>query len=219
MKNSIEVINFDSRPKLERVVDMFPNILRAGIFGPSGGGKTNVLLTILLHVKPFKNIYLCSKTNSQEKYTLLRELIENNNRKQHRNKQIQFRELNFPLPEPEKLVPNSIVIFDDVLTEDQSKIANFFLRGRHRNISCFFLSQAYTKIDKKSGIRENFNYLILFRQDLVNIRQIHLEYVSDLSFEELKRMCNECWSESYGFLVIDVDSETCRFKKKFKMCL
>ena len=76
------------------------------------------------------------------------------------------------LPEPEEIGKGSVIIFDDMLTEKQDKIANFFLRGRHRDISCFFLSQAYNKIPKKSGIRENFNFLVLFKQDLVNLRQI-----------------------------------------------
>jgi hypothetical protein len=212
LKNKIQVINFDARPKLKRFVDMFPDVMRAGIFGPSGGGKTNILLTILLHVKPFQDIYLCSKTDFQEKYELLQELIEN-------YKPIKFHKLSFPLPEPETLKKNSIVIFDDVLTENQNEIANYFLRGRHCNISCFYLSQAYTKIVKSSGIRTNFNYLIILKSDIINLRQIHLEYVTDLSFEKFKQLCNDCWGEPYGFLVIDVDNEQCRYKKNFEKCL
>ena len=120
------------------------------------------------------------------------------------------------LREREDLEMNSIVIFDDVLTEKQDKVANFFLRGRHRNISCFYLSQAYTKIPKKSGIRENFNYIILFRQDLVNLRQVYTEYVTDVTFEKFRTMCNNCWREQFGFLVIDVESDESKYKKKFE---
>jgi len=95
-------------------------------------------------------------------------------------------------------------------------MTNFFLRGRHRDISCFYLSQAYTKIPKKSAIRSNFNYLVIFREDLINLRQLHMEYVTDLSFEKFKHLCNECWRESYGFLVIDMENEQCKYKKKFE---
>jgi hypothetical protein len=221
MRNSISIINFDTRPKSRRVVDMFPDVLRCGIFGPSGVGKTNVLLTILLHVRPFWNIYLCSKTTFQDKYNSLQKLVDSYNHKGGRRKRIKFHKLTSceNLPQPEDIEIGSVIIFDDVLTENQSKIANFFLRGRHRDISCFFLSQTYTKILKKSGIRENFNYLILFRQDLVNLRQIHLEYVTDLDFEKFRELCNSCWCEAYGFLVIDVDNDSCRYKQKFECCL
>ena len=119
------------------------------------------------------------------------------------------------LPEPEEIVKGSLIIFDDILTETQEKIANFFLRGRHRDISCFYLSQAYTKIPKKSGIRENFNYLILFRQDLVNLRQIYTEYVTDFSFEKFRQMCAICWKEQHGFLVIYFENKKCKYNNQF----
>ena len=214
--NSIKVINFDKGGgKKGRTVKMFPNILRCGIFRPSGCGKTNVLMTILLHVRPFRNIYLCSKTSYQEKYTQLRELVNDYNKS---NKpKITLHDV-VALPEPENVAPRSIVIFDDILTENQDKIANFFLRGRHREISCFYLAQSYTKIPKKSGIRENFNYLILFRQDQVNLRQIYTEYVTDLNFEQFRQLCDKCWREPYGFLVVDLES-SCKYKKKFEQCL
>lgn len=218
LKNSIAVINFDnSIKKKRRRVEMFPDVIRCGMFGPSGAGKSNLLLTILVHMRPFKNLYLCSKTSYQEKYGTLKELISTHNQGRKSKKQmIHIQELQIEtLPEPEDLEMDSVVIFDDVLTEKQDKVANFFLRGRHRNISCFYLSQAYTKIPKKTGIRENFNYVILFRQDLVNLRQIFTEYVTDVTFEKFRGMCNNCWSEAYGFLVIDVEHETCKYKKKF----
>lgn len=164
LKNSIKVINFDAGSQNRRVVEMFPNILRCGIFGPSGSGKSNILLTILVHIRPFQYIYLCSKTAYQEKYKFLQELIERHNYGKKKVK-IKFSHLSPDnLTEPEQIEENSIIIFDDVLGEDQNKIANFFLRGRHRNISCFYLSQTYTKIPKKTGIRENFNYLYDFIQ-------------------------------------------------------
>jgi hypothetical protein len=222
LQNSISVINFDNHvKKSRRKVEMFPDVIRCGMFGPSGAGKSNLLLTMLVHVRPFKNLYLCSKTSYQEKYETLRELISTHNRSKKSKKQmIKIHELQVEtLPEPEDIEVDSIVIFDDVLTEKQDKVANFFLRGRHRNISCFYLSQAYTKIPKKSGIRENFNYVILFRQDLVNLRQVFTEYVTDVTFDKFRSMCNTCWQEAYGFLVIDVESEKCKYKKKFESCI
>jgi len=109
---------------------------------------------------------------------------------------------------PEQTEVGSSIIFDDVLTEGQDKIANFFLRGRHRKISCFYLAQSYTKIPKKSGIRENFNYLIIFRQDNVNLRQLYNEYITGVTFLQFKGICNQCWSVPYGFLTVDIEKST-----------
>ena len=216
---TIKVINFDTTPREARKVEMFPNILRCGIFGPSGSGKSNALLTILVHVKPYTNLYLCSKTTYQDKYRLLDELIQNYNKKRRKGK-IKFKPISntTDLPQPEDIEEGSTVIFDDILTENQTNVANFFLRGRHRGISCFYLSQAYVKIPKKSGIRENFNYLILFRQDLVNLRQLYNEYITDFSFDKFRQLCNHCWRQPFGFLVIDVDGK-CKYKNKFETCL
>ena len=50
LKNSISIINFDSTVKKQRrKVEMFPDVIRCGMFGPSGAGKSNLLLTINLN--------------------------------------------------------------------------------------------------------------------------------------------------------------------------
>ena len=205
---SIQVINFEEEVKVRRLVPMFPNIMRCGIFGPSGCGKTNVLMTILLHHEPLASIYLCSRTSFQEKYLKLENLVHSYNTGKN-SLLIQFVKLTLDiLIEPEETEVGASVIFDDVLTEGQDKIANFFLRGRHRKISCFYLAQSYTKIPKKSGIRENFNYLIIFRQDNVNLRQLYNEYITGISFTQFKNICNKCWSLPYGFLTVDIENGT-----------
>lgn len=201
MANSkIKIINFDTKSSITgpRKVAAFPNTIRCGLFGPSGCGKTNVLLTILVHLHNIKCIYLCSRTNFQDKYVLLKDLAA--------KAKVQYHELNVEeLPLPEDIQPDSIIIFDDVLTDNQNKIANFFIRGRHRNISCFYLAQSYTKIPKKSCIRENFNYLILFRQDNVNLRQIYNEHITSILFDKFRKLCDKCWRQKYGFLTFDED--------------
>lgn len=212
----IPVINFDERKTTRRVDKMFPNILRCAILGPSGCGKTNVLMTILLHKKAYDNIYLCSKTSDQPKYKLLRDLINDYNEKTDKKKKIGYRLFSnvADLPSPGSVPKNSIIIFDDILTEKQDKIADFFLTGRHRNISCIYLAQSYTKIPKTSGIRENFNFLVLFRQDSINIRQVHTEHLFG-EFNAFKRLCETCWKKPYGFIVVDKDNGGCIIRSNF----
>lgn len=213
--SSIRVINFDRGQKSKRQVALFPDTTRCGIFGPSGCGKTNVLLTVLLYKKPLEAIYLCSRTASQPKYTFLRGLVEDYNAVKKNTKIVYEESTPTTLQVPEKLKANSVAIFDDILAENQDKIATFFMRGRHRNISCFYLAQSYTKIPKKSGIRENFNFLIIFKQDRINLRQIYTEHiVNGVSFQQFTDICALCWQKQFGFLTIDLE-DGCKFHSCF----
>ena len=211
---SIRIINFENEERERRLVPVFPNIMRCGILGPSRCGKTNVLMTVLLFHEPLASIYLCSRTALQNKYLKLENLVHNYNTGKN-VKPLQFVKLTPDiLIQPEQVEIGSKVIFDDILTEGQDKIANFFLRGRHRKISCFYLSQSYTKIPKKSGIRENFNFLIIFRQDTVNLRQLYNEYITGVTFAQFKILCEQCWSAPYGFLTVDIEKGV--FLKNFE---
>ncbi len=220
LKNSIQVINLDTEPAAKRVNSLFPNTMRAAILGPSGCGKTNVLLTILMYKKPFYNIYLCSKTAQQNKYRLLDDLVGQHNADQKGRKKVSFHTIDNveDLPPPERVKSEAIIIFDDVLTENQTRIAEYFMRGRHNKISCFYLAQSYTKIPKKAGIRENFNYFVIFKQDAVNLRQLYNEHVSHeiTDFKKFKQVCQYCWKEKFGFIVLDLDDGRPSIKKNFE---
>ena len=57
---------------------LLPDSIRGIFVGPSGSGKTNVMFNLLTNrngVK-FENIYLYSKTPDQEKYILLKKIID-----------------------------------------------------------------------------------------------------------------------------------------------
>lgn len=226
----ISVINFDILPgkNKTRLVNDFPDCMRCLISGPSGSGKSNVLMTILLHKVPMNAIYLCSRTSHQDKYQLLKILINSHNSSsdgvKKKKKKIKYFEVTpDTLEVSSKAIPDSVIIFDDCLSDNQSKIAGYFQHARHKNISLFYLTQSYTKIPKSSGIRENFNYLLLFKMDLVNLRQIYTEHISDLqSFEQFKRMCTMAWSrDRFSFITIDPENENpqCRYKIKFEECI
>jgi len=90
------------------------------------------------------------------------------------------------------------------------------MRGRHCGISCFYLTQSFTKIPKSTGIRSNFNYFIIYLTDLVNLRQIYVENVNDMSFEKFRELCRKAWEEKWGFLVIDLESDKGKYKKNFE---
>ena len=91
------------------------------------------------------------------------------------------------------------MIFDDLLLEKQNKCERHYIRGRHSNVDCFYLSQNYFKLPRQI-IRENANFICLFPQDLKNINHIYNDHVGeDMSKEEFRKSCHEYWKKTARF--------------------
>ena len=104
--------------------------------------------------------------------------------------------------------PNSLIVFDDCILEQQNRIKEYFVRGRHKNISCIYLSQSFTMVDVKT-IRNNLNFLCIFKQSKHYIKMIYDNFIgSDLKLEQFQTMCYQCWNDKYGFLTIDLTRKT-----------
>lgn len=194
---------------------LLPDSIRCIICGPSNCGKTNVLMSLLLNANGlrFRNVYIYSKTLEQEKYKYLERILTAIDGLGY---------FTFSSSEdvikPEEARPNSIFIFDDVICDKQDTIKAYFCMGRHRGIDSFYLTQTYTRVPKHL-IRDNANFLILFKQDDLNLRHIYNDYAvaCDMKFNIFRDMCNYCWREKYGFVVIDLDSDVSggRYRKGF----
>ena len=78
-----------------------------------------------------------------------------------------FFEASSNVPDPRDLnsEDKNLMIFDDLLLERQNKCECYYIRGRHSNVDCFYLSQNYFKLPRQT-IRENTNFICLFPQDL-----------------------------------------------------
>lgn len=177
---------------------------RCLVVGSSGCGKTNVILALIESPNGlrFTNVYLYSKTLNQPKYQYLKTLLN------------QIKEIGyFEYENGEEIIPPkeakswSVMIFDDVVCNDQSPIKQYFCFGRHRNIDCFYLCQTYSSIPKQL-VRDNANLLIIFKQDITNLKHIYDDHVNvDMPFEKFKEMCACCWSKPYGFMVLDKEQD------------
>lgn len=213
----LPIVNFDFKDekKLKRHGELLPSSIRAVFAGPSNCGKTNSLLALITHPNGlrFENLYLYTKSLNQPKYQYLKKLLE------------PIDEISFmPFTEhenvisPDEALPNSIMIFDDVACEKQDNVRAFFCMGRHKSVDCFYLCQSYTHTPKHL-VRDNVNFLVIFRQDDVNLKHIYEDHVNtDLTFTEFRNLCSECWKEgNHGFLVIDKDRamNNGRFRKGF----
>lgn len=215
---SLEVndLNVDTKLHNVRHSKLLPSTIRSIICGPSNCGKTNVMISLLLHENglKFHNVYLYSKTTFQPKYRFLQNVLK----KVEGVKFFGFNDHDEVI-HPRDALPNSIIIFDDVVCDQQSNIRNYFTMGRHNNIDCFYLSQTYSKIPKQL-IRDNANFLIIFKQDDINLKHIYNEHVNtDMAWLYFKNMCSEIWKDQHSFLIIDKDRPIAqgRYRKKFDM--
>lgn len=184
---------------------LLPSSIRCAIIGPSGCGKTSLLLDNYIMCPGWLNwdkinhVYIYSKSFEQDKYQTFM-----NKCNKLENDIITF------ISHPDDIIPldeceeNSLVLFDDYILEKQDVVREYFTRGRHKGIDCWYLAQTYSKIPKQL-IRDNLNFLNIFRQDDLNLNHIYHEFVGcDMKLDEFKKLCQKCWNEPYGFITIDM---------------
>jgi len=72
-------------------------------------------------------------------------------------------------------------------------------------IDSFYLCQTYTHIPKHL-FRDNANMIIMFKLNDLNMRHIYRDHVNtDISYDSSMKVCQKCWSDKYGFLIISKD--------------
>lgn len=206
---------FQSKNETKRHGELLPNTIRCICADSSGSGKTNVLLNLIQSPSGlyFENVYIYSKTLNQNKYKYLESIL-----RPIAGLGFYTFSSNDDIISPSEAKPNFIFIFDDIICDKQNHIKEYFCMGRHNKIDCFYLTQTYTAIPKHL-IRDNANMLIIFKQDELNLRHIFQDYsiACDMKFNVFQDMCHNCWSEKFGFLVIDLESEfnKGRYRKGF----
>lgn len=181
-----------------------PYPLRCLIVGSSGSGKTNLMLNFIYNKKGvlFKNLYVFSRSIEQPAYEQLRKHYEKVERALGKTIAHFYSSCNELIPLDE-CKPNSMVVFDDCLLEEQTKIKDYFIRGRHKRISCIYLSQSYGRVDMQV-IRNNINLLCIFNQNKHYTKKIFYDFIgSDITYEDFENMCQKCWSKPFGFMSID----------------
>ena len=120
-----------------------------------------------------------------------------------------FFEMASDLPDPRDLnsEDKNLMIFDDLLLQRQNKCECYYIRGRHSNVDCLYLSQNYFKLPRQT-IRENDNFICLFPKDLKNTNHIYNDVVGeDMTREEFRKFCKKCLEKPYSFAVIDITSK------------
>lgn len=224
----IPVENMDERTasvntsKSKRNSELLPNNLRCIIAGPSGCGKTNVLISLIEseHGLKFENLYLYSKTLDQNKYKYLCELLRT-------IKEIDCYTFSASenVIEPNEIEKNSLIVFDDVINDrgiNKTVVRNIFTLGRHQSLDVVYIVQSYTKLDKHL-IRDNCDFVILFRQDDMNLKHVYNDFGvnADMKFNQFHNLWLDCWREPFGFVCISLEHEvnSGRYRENFNQYL
>ena len=188
----IENVNTPQQPNFE-------NNNRTLLVGPSFSGKTYLMLKILSRMLD-RDIYIITKS-PPEQYT---------------NSKIKSKEIGDEI-KPLNEYENGIIVFDDVLGSSNSRfIDQFFIRGRHKNLDIYYLSQSYFDSPKRT-IRNNSNRIILFNQTLKDIEHIYRDVAGyDMSYDEFKELCRKSCEEDYNYPCIDRSKK--RDRGKYCIC-
>src|SRR5271163_3493394 len=141
---------------VENILDIFPKTIFCVIAGSTGCGKTNLIVDLLKTGKiNYIDVYIYTTTLYQPAYQHLKEYYGNIERmiRYQTNKTVKIAHFLDPDEEiinPETLDKNNnhIMVFDDVMLEDQTPIKDYFCRGRHNNVNVFYLVQSLHRIPK-----------------------------------------------------------------------
>lgn len=185
---------------------------RMCIIGGSGSGKTSTLLELLHRMNnTFEKIVVCLKNADEPLYSYLKLKAKDG---------VEFYEgiENIPDIDSFKGCGQTLIVFDDlVLDKNQSKIEQFFIRGRKigDGISCCYLSQSYFKTPK--NIRLQCGYFILKKlSSQRDLNMILSEFNLGVDKKQLIEMYKYATADPLSFLLIDIDApEENRFRNGF----
>ena len=176
------------------------------IAAPSGSGKTNFLCNLILAFdNTFYEIIVCVKNKAEPLYEMLEQKLDKI--KIYEDGEVPKLELPPAVPrgtaDKPKKITNKLIIFDDLLYDNQSEIKQYYIRGRKLGYSSIYLTQSYFKTPK--DLRLQCNYIILGRNILKRDLNIILqEIASNLTLDDLQKWYNEATKEPLNVLMIDL---------------
>jgi len=204
---------------------------RALLIGQSSCGKTNLLLRLLLKDKwlDYNRLYIYSKSLHQPEYKILTTCLNLGYSKSDVLKIFETKKGNCDqfletlikqnkikisvdsfshsdsIPDPSEIdyEKRNLFVFDDVMNvNNQSKAEDYYTRGRHNNISCFYIAQNYFKLPRQT-IRSNANVLILFSLPKKDLYHIYEDFCSsDMEFCEFQNLFS---NKPYEYVVINTE--------------
>ena len=217
----LQICNFDDLCEEEKKNEskhiLIPVQPFRGLFiGSSGSGKTNGVCNLILRHLRVDALYIISKHLQQPKYRFIEDFYHKLEEKTNKKcKTTDFKILKVfsndldELPYPEEMDSdiNNVVLLDDLMLErDQNKMVDFFIKGRHSNVTVLYLAQSFFQIPRK--IRLNSSLFCLFNiPSQTDIVRIHSEVSPDIDKQEFIMMFRKAMCKNYNFLMIDTSTK------------
>jgi hypothetical protein len=182
------------------------------VVGPTGAGKTNLVLNYLEKSGSFDDIQVCAKDLEEPLYRLLKH--------DYPDSEEVFMTSNInELPTVDSLDPKKqhAVIFDDFVTDKKAgpQIVDHFIRGRKKNCTDIYLSQSYTStpLNVRRQMSDLFLRNIRGKRDLKTILR---DFNLDIDIDELVAMYQEATHDPMDFFHIALKAPPARqFQKNF----
>ena len=187
----------DNKSDFKHLFPFMPNqCFRMLICGPSGSGETNTLMHMIYNFLYYDKVYLYAKNLEQSKYKDMIDMF-----------QPISEEAGYDVIEAsnDQIIPVSdltddnqkLVIFDDFVCEkNQKPLADYFIRGRHKNCSVIYLSQSYYKTPK--DIRLNCSHFCIYDFPSNNERSLICR-----ENNIPKQLYEKATEEPYSFMYLD----------------
>lgn len=214
-------INFYEFVKSEKVIN--PNYDKHGmkipfrmlIAAPSGSGKTNALLNLILACdKTFHEIIVCVKSADEPLYRLLEDKLKDQVKFYENGEvppldQYSIKDAKGKLKRIDKL--QRLIVFDDLILDKAANrmAAEYYIKARKLGFSSAYIGQSYYQIPK--NIRDNCQMFILGRNLLKkDLRMILTIFPTEMTLDEFSNLYNELTCDPLDVINIDVERKIIR---------
>lgn len=187
---------------------------RMYLVGASGSGKTNLILNLLTRDAMYKDYFGSKRTvvvsptarHLDASYQALG-LPEKNYFPCSEEVLDRFFEIAKDAKDKKNTMPG-LIILDDIISNtkfcNSKSLKKLLVMGRHYNLSCMILSQAYHRIPKT--LRLNFSCIIYFKGSNKEIDTIVDDFCpAGYTKKQFVSKINQATEEKYSFLFIDLN--------------
>jgi GTPase SAR1 family protein len=225
---SLDLVNFYDHIKSDdQEIRHYPNESKINIslparilvLGPSGTGKTNIILNVIKYIGIFDQIVLLAKNLEEPLYKHLIDVYRKLEKKHKIKILLAINDIK-DLPSIAEFDPktNTLLIVDDFICENPkllAKISEFWIRGRKNGITMTFLSQSY--FDTPKQMRKNSNYVIIKKVgNPKDLGRILAEYALGVDKKELEQAYHQALSGGNLTDFFMIDMETKKDELKFR---
>lgn len=170
----------------------------------SGGGKSNLVMNILLELdQTLHKVIVCTKAE-EPLYSAMKKRLKD-------SVDIYYLANGDSMPNIAKMNPgeNGMIIYDDLVLDQDKSIGEMYIRGRKLGYSSIFISQSFFGVNKI--IRQNSNYVWLGRGiSKRDLRMILSEYALNMTKKELEDLYAKATNKPMHFLMLDLDDREAR---------